>query len=56
MENKDFERSTETKMKKIYNTPKIEAIGDVRSVTGGSNGFNEDGATKRGTNPPYQPA
>ncbi len=33
MENKDFEQSEESKMKKIYNTPKIEMIGDVREMT-----------------------
>ncbi len=52
MENKDFERSTEAKTKKIYNTPKIEAIGDVRSATK-SGGLNQ--ADLGGQGIPYQP-
>ncbi len=55
MENNDFEQLEETKMKKIYSTPKIEVIGDVRDVTAGATGWNEDGATKLGNNPPSQP-
>ncbi len=41
--------------KKFYAAPKIEAIGAVKDVTRGGQGFNADNGTHRAGGPPSDP-
>jgi len=41
--------------KRVYHTPKMERIGEVRDLTRGSSGFNADNGTRYGDDIPSQP-